>query len=193
VRVDPCRAAYEPSERKPRDELELRYPSRVDGVTVGVQLSIVERIALAALFGFLVGLERESRGKQAGERTFALVALGASAFTALGVELFPESAEKVMAGVATGIGFLGVGIIWREEGGQSRGLTTAAATWAVAAVGVLAGAGLQLSAALATVLVLAILEFEYLPFTGSWVHRMPEDDRDPGDPQARPPSPTSLP
>jgi putative Mg2+ transporter-C (MgtC) family protein len=165
----------------------------MDRVTLDVQLSIVGRIALAALLGFLVGLERESRGKQAGERTFALVALGASAFTALGVELFPLSAEKVMAGVATGIGFLGVGIIWREEGGQSRGLTTAAATWAVAAVGVLAGAGLELSGALATVLVLAILEFEYLPFTGSWVHRMAEDDPDPADHPARPAPPTSLP
>src|SRR6266516_6710099 len=114
---------------------------------MSLQLTVFLRIALAALLGFVVGLERELRGKAAGERTFSLVAVGAAAFTAVGVEKFPESAEKIMAGVATGIGFLGVGIIWREEGGQSRGLTTAAATWAVAAVGVLAGAGLELSGA----------------------------------------------
>jgi putative Mg2+ transporter-C (MgtC) family protein len=45
-----------------------------------------------------------------------VTALGSAAFTAIGVEMFPASAEKIMAGVATGIGFLGVGIIWRMEG-----------------------------------------------------------------------------
>ena len=66
-----------------------------------LQVAVFGRMALAALFGFLVGLEREYRGKPAGERTFALLALGAAAFTAVGVELFPDSAEKVMVLVGT--------------------------------------------------------------------------------------------
>ena len=120
------------------------------------------RMALAALLGFLIGFEREYRGKAAGERTFALLALGAAGFTAVGVELFPASAEKVIAGVATGVGFLGAGIIWRTESGPA-GLTTAASSWVAAAIGVLCGAAVYAAAALATVLTLAILESESLP------------------------------
>ena len=138
-----------------------------------LQVTVFLRIALAALFGFAIGLEREWRGKRAGERTFALVAVGAAAFTAVGVEKFPDSAEKIMAGVATGIGFLGVGIIWRMEGGQSRGLTTAAANWAVAAIGILVGTGIYLTGLLSTLLCLLILELDYLPVIGTLLHRMP--------------------
>ena len=130
-----------------------------------LQLALFGRMVLAALFGFLIGFEREYRGKAAGERTFALLALGAAGFTALGVELFPASAEKVIAGVATGVGFLGAGIIWRTESGPT-GLTTAASSWAAAAIGVLCGAALYLTAGLGTALTLGILESERLPVIG---------------------------
>jgi putative Mg2+ transporter-C (MgtC) family protein len=146
------------------------------------------RIAIAAGLGFVVGMEREWRGKQAGERTFALVALGCAAFTAIGVELFPASAEKIMAGVATGIGFMGVGIIWRIDGGQTRGLTTAAANWAVAAIGVLAGAGLELAAALSALLCLLILELYSLPLIGRVLERSGADDSPERGPTAPPAS-----
>ena len=145
---------------------------------MSLQLTVFLRIALAALLGFIIGLERDLRGKPAGERTFSLVAVGAAAFTAVGVEMFPASAEKIMAGVATGIGFLGVGIIWRMEGGQSRGLTTAAANWAVASIGILVGTGIYLTSVLVTLLCLVVLELDYLPVIGSLLHRMPADDGD---------------
>jgi putative Mg2+ transporter-C (MgtC) family protein len=121
------------------------------------------RMALGALLGYLVGFERESRGKAAGERTFALLALGAAGFTAIGTEMFPASAEKVIAGVATGVGFLGAGVIFRGDGGMVRGLTTAASSWAVAAVGVLVGAGAYATGIGGGVLTLFILELDYLP------------------------------
>ena len=148
--------------------------------SASLQLAIFWRIAIAAGLGFIVGMEREWRGKQAGERTFALVALGCAGFTAIGVEMFPSSAEKIMAGVATGIGFLGVGIIWRMEGGQTRGLTTAAANWAVAAIGVLTGTGLILAACLSTLLCLLILELYNLPLIGRVLDRSSADDATPG-------------
>ena len=97
------------------------------------QLVIVGRIAFAAFLGYLVGLDRAFRGKDAGDRTFALVALGAAAFVAMGVEMFPFSADRIVQGVATGVGFLGAGIIFRASGGV-KGLTTAAALWAAAAL-----------------------------------------------------------
>jgi putative Mg2+ transporter-C (MgtC) family protein len=79
------------------------------------------RIVAAALLGGLVGWERYVRGQQAGDRTFALVAAGAAAFTALGVDAFPNTAEKVIAGIVTGIGFIGGGLLLRSEGAMVRG------------------------------------------------------------------------
>jgi putative Mg2+ transporter-C (MgtC) family protein len=125
--------------------------------------ALLGRMALAAGLGYAIGFEREWRGKPAGERTFALIALGAAGFTAVGVEGFPSSAEKVIAGVVTGVGFLGAGLIFREATGGILGLTTAASAWAVAAVGVLVGSGAFLSGILCTLLVLFILELNRLP------------------------------
>jgi putative Mg2+ transporter-C (MgtC) family protein len=122
-----------------------------------VQLELVGRVALAAFLGYLIGLERAYRGKDAGDRTFALLALGAAAFVGLGMELFAFSADRVIQGVATGVGFLGAGIIFRAEGGV-HGLTTAAASWASAAVGAMAGAGMYLASPLIAVLTIIVLE-----------------------------------
>ena len=130
---------------------------------VTLELTLAARMGLAALLGFLVGLERESRGKSAGERTFAIVALGAAGISGLAIMMFPETAGQAVAGVAAGIGFLGVGIIWRAEEGQTRGLTTAASILGVAAIGAVAGVGLYLTAIVATVLALFILEFDRMP------------------------------
>lgn len=129
-----------------------------------LDLTILGRIALAALLGYLIGYERELRGSPAGDRTFALVALGAAGVTALGVEDFPASAEKVIAGVVTGIGFLGAGLILRGEMGMVRGLTTAGALWATAAVAILVGAGDIVVGLGGAILVFMILEMQYVPF-----------------------------
>jgi putative Mg2+ transporter-C (MgtC) family protein len=67
-----------------------------------------------------------------------------------------------MAGIVTGVGFLGAGMIFRD-GDMMRGLTSAAALWAAAAVGMLAGIGEFLIAVLITALILLILEARYLP------------------------------
>lgn len=131
---------------------------------LGTDLELIGRIALGALLGYAIGWEREHRGSAAGDRTFALVALGAAGFTAVGVENFPATAEKVIAGIVTGIGFLGAGLIMRgSTGGEIRGLTTAASLWASAAMGIFAGAGEPVDAVLITVLILFILEAQHMP------------------------------
>ena len=145
-------------------------------MSVTMQLTVAGRIALAAILGFVVGLERETRGKRAGERTIALVGAASAAFGALAVDSFPVTGGQLIAGVAVGIGFLGGGVIWRSGMGPARGLTTAAAAWTVAATGVLVGVGAYLAAALATAITLLILEVEYLPVVGRLVHRMPETE-----------------
>lgn len=128
------------------------------------QATLIGRVSLGGFLGYVIGFEREYRGKPAGERTFSLLALGAAAVTGLGVLFFPTSAEKVIAGVITGVGFLGAGLIFRErEAGQVLGLTTAASSWAAAAVGILAGAGAYAAAVASCALVLTILEVNRLP------------------------------
>src|SRR3954447_16906680 len=106
------------------------------------------RIGAAAGCGALIGLERESRNQLAGIRTHALVAAGAAVFTLAGAHGFPELARgpnvdpmRVAAQVASGIGFIGAGAIIRDRG-SVRGITTAAALWTSAAIGLAAGAGL---------------------------------------------------
>lgn len=130
---------------------------------VKLQLVVAGRIGLAALLGFLVGLERNYRHKDAGDRTFALIAMGSAAFVAGGIALFPLTGDRVVQGVAAGVGFLGAGIIFRGQRGP-RGLTTAAASWAMAAIGVLAGGGIYLAAVLGTALMLLVLELHRIPF-----------------------------
>lgn len=128
-----------------------------------MQLVVIGRIALAAFLGYLLGLDRALRGKDAGDRTFSLVALGSAAFVALGVEMFPDSADRVIQGVTAGVGFLGAGIIFRASGGV-KGLTTAAALWAAAAVGCLVGAGFYLSGAALAGIILVVLELHVVGF-----------------------------
>jgi putative Mg2+ transporter-C (MgtC) family protein len=127
-----------------------------------LQLALFGRIALAAGLGYVIGLERQLRGKEAGDRTFALLAMGAAALVSMAVELFPTSADRVIQGVATGVGFLGAGVIFRGAQGV-KGLTTAAAAWAVTAIGVLCGGRLYLVAVLTAALTILLLEAIALP------------------------------
>jgi uncharacterized membrane protein YhiD involved in acid resistance len=123
-----------------------------------LQVDLVLRLLVAGVLGTVVGLERESRGRDPGSRTHALVALGAALFTVAGAYGFsdvPRGANvdpaRLAAQVATGIGFIGAGAIIRS-GFSVRGLTTAATLWVSAALGVAAGAGAYVPAIAATAL-----------------------------------------
>ena len=106
---------------------------------------LVGRVVLAAVLGYLIGLERELTGQPAGERTHALVCLGAAAFSLISSSAFPGGdAARVAAGVVTGLGFLGAGMILKRRGEGVQGLTTAAGIWAVGAIGLAVGAGMYL-------------------------------------------------
>lgn len=124
------------------------------------QLAIIGRLALAALLGGIIGLERELRGYPAGIRTLALVTMGSALFTDVSQVLGGD--DRVAAGIVTGIGFLGAGVIFRE-GYTVRGITTAATIWAAAAVGMSIGRELYLVGSLGAILVFVVLEAR--PFT----------------------------
>ena len=121
-------------------------------------LEMVGRLVLAAFLGFVIGLERELTGRPAGERTHALVSLGAATFALISGTAFPGGDQaRVAAGVVTGLGFLGAGMILKEKGQEVQGLTTAAGIWAVGGIGLAIGAGLYLLGIASAVLVGLIL------------------------------------
>lgn len=125
---------------------------------------LVGRMALAAGLGWVIGFERELRGKSAGTRTFALIALGTAGIVSLGDEISGDALSRIVQGVFAGIGFIGAGLIFqRRQQGIVLGLTTAAAVWAAAAIGVLSGAGAYLSAVAGMALVVIVLEFDEIP------------------------------
>jgi putative Mg2+ transporter-C (MgtC) family protein len=125
-------------------------------------VTLLARVAVAAVAGLVVGWERDIRNRAAGGRTFGLMTTGAAVFTVAGVA-FPGEAGRVIAGVATGVGFIGAGLVWRGRANDVHGLTTAAAVWAMVAVGVLAGVGHPVLAAGVTVMVLLLLEIPFTP------------------------------
>lgn len=124
--------------------------------------TLIGHVALGALLGGVIGAERDIRGHPAGFRTFGLVALGSAALTALSLDAFPSSTDRLIAGIVTGVGFLGAGLVFRSSN-EIRNLTTAAASWLVAALGILAGAGRVTLAIAATILALLLLELHYVP------------------------------
>jgi putative Mg2+ transporter-C (MgtC) family protein len=123
---------------------------------------LLARLGLTVLLCGAIGLEREARGQAAGLRTHILVGVGAALFTlvsAYGFDDAPGSEPdptRISAQIVSGIGFLGAGAIIRQ-GLTVRGLTTAAALWIVAAIGMAAGAGYYLGAVATTVVILVAL------------------------------------
>lgn len=124
------------------------------------------RVIVAVVLGGFVGWEREWHGKEAGVRTYAAVALGACVFALVSTHVTGGNNPHVIAaGVVTGIGFLGAGVIMREQG-SVLGLTTAATLWATASVELAAGYGMYTLAALVALLVFGLLAAHHLPGWG---------------------------
>ena len=117
------------------------------------------RVLLAFALSFAIGFERELRGSAAGDRTYALVGTGAAAITAVTLRLSPQA----VAGAVTGVGFIGAGLVFRQDGRDIRGITSAACIFAVAGLGVVAGGGHWLLAVLVALLILVDLEVRNLP------------------------------
>lgn len=133
--------------------------------------AIIGRLAVAALAGGVLGLEREVDGHEAGTRTHMLLALGSGLFGVVSVGAFHAfvadrnatnfvvDPSRIASYVAAGIGFLGAGAIVKQPD-RIRGLTTAASLWVAAAAGLAAGLGFWVGAVTATLLALVALLFE---------------------------------
>ena len=141
---------------------------------MNIELEMVLRLVLATFLGAVIGFQREWTGKEAGMRTNMLICLGAALFTVLSIYAFAGSdPARIAAGVATGIGFIGAGVILHRTGGIVVGLTSAATIFAVAAIGMAAGAGMYYLAPAGTVLVLITLLLPHV--------RKPQDKNKTGD------------
>lgn len=135
-------------------------------------LDIVARLGLAALIGFAIGINRDLKNKPIGARTLAIVSLGAAVIAVAGVQVpgmasdpnaMSRVVQGIIQGVMGGISFIGAGVILRDpQSGSIDGLTTAAAVWATAAIGVACGLAAWSTVAIATVFVLLLLMSLYV-------------------------------
>lgn len=114
------------------------------------------RLLIALVIGAIIGAEREYRSKSAGLRTMIMVSLSSCLFTILSVKIGVDSPDRIAANILTGLGFLGAGVIFKEENRIS-GITTATTIWMTAALGMAVGAGYELLSLFATFIVLVVL------------------------------------
>jgi putative Mg2+ transporter-C (MgtC) family protein len=123
----------------------------------------IQKILLSTLIGGLIGAEREYWSKSAGFRTIILITLGSTIFTILSFKIGGDhDPVRIAANIITGIGFLGAGVIFREEDRVS-GLTTATVIWVSASIGMAIGFGHYLFSFLGFVIVAVVLTgFRYL-------------------------------
>jgi len=129
---------------------------------------ILLRLALACLFGAILGIDREIRDRPAGLRTFIMVSLAACLFTIIAIELslaldgsedetsIRPDPLRIIEAITAGVAFLAAGSIIRH-GKRLEGLTTGAGMWLAGAIGLACGAGFEAIAALVTLLALVIL------------------------------------
>ena len=134
-------------------------------------------VVVAALLGAAIGAEREWRRHPGGLRSCALVCTAAAGFARLSLLYGAGNPAAGFGAIATGVGFLGAGVIL-HRGMQVRGLSTAATFWAVAAIGTAAG---LLEYGLATMLTVVVF-FAHValrPLSGWIDRRAPPEDRGP--------------
>ena len=138
------------------ESLVYRYP---------LETATVFKLILATVFGGLIGLEREMKGRPAGLKTFSLVCIGATLVMItneyIGVRLnLGGDSARMAAQVISGVGFLGAGTIMVTGQNQVKGLTTAAALWVTAALGISIGTGFYFGS-LVSVIIIYITSFSY--------------------------------
>jgi putative Mg2+ transporter-C (MgtC) family protein len=148
-------------------------------------------LAVAVSLTYALGFERALRGAAAGDRVFSLIGAGSGVVGIIALHGAPNAA----AGAITGIGFIGGGMVFRQAVGRSHvvvGLNTAAAIFAAAAIGLAAGQGRLLVAAVTTALAMFVLEIRHVRLLSMldgrrWSGRFRDDEAPPAERKHREP------
>jgi len=146
--------------------------------------TVITRLLIGTGLGYLVGFERALRGSVAGDRAFSLVGAASAGITAVAFKQSPQT----VAGVVTGIGFIGAGVVVHGQSTLIRGITTAATVFATAAIGILVGTGAPVAGVVLTALCLLVLEIRHVPFlkvidSQHYVGRFKQEGDEPNDPE----------
>lgn len=137
-------------------------------LTSGHEIEFLIRLGVCLICGVAVGLEREARQKPAGVSTHCFVIAGAALFTYVSAQIDPNSPARIAAQVVSGVGFLGAGMILKGTDNKVTNLTTAAAVWFAAAIGMVIGFGWYLIAIAATVYSIIVPR---IPHLSTWTDR----------------------
>lgn len=116
----------------------------------------LQKIFIAIIVGLLIGFEREYHNKSAGLRTFMVISFSSCIFTILSGHFTAYSPERIASNIVTGVGFLGAGVIFKDDN-KIVGITTASTIWAAASLGMAAGFGEIYLAILGTAVVMVVL------------------------------------
>jgi len=138
-----------------------------------IDLDILIKLGISAIFGLIIGLERELKRKPVGLKTSLVISVVSCLLTIVSIQsayMFPKSDEvkitmdplRLAAQIVSGIGFLGAGVILRRGNDSISGLTTAAMIWGAAGIGIAVGAGFYFEAFAGVALL--IISVELVPF-----------------------------
>lgn len=132
----------------------------------GFEVEFAIKLALCLVLGAIIGVERELRNKPAGISTHCFVMAGACLFTFISTFADLNSPARIAAQVVSGVGFLGAGMILKSDNNTVRNLTTAAAIWFAAAVGMAIGIGWYVIAIIASAYAVIVPR---IPHVRKWI------------------------
>lgn len=138
---------------------------------IKIELIITCKLMVSLVLGAVIGFDRERHGSDAGIRTYAAVCIGAAIFTSMAahIENDTSAVSRILANIVTGVGFLGAGIIYRNNNaGTSHGLTTAATVWCTAAVGAAVGLNMFIIAIAGTFALYFLLSLHHRKWYINW-------------------------
>lgn len=137
---------------------------------IQVELYISAKLVLAAFLGGIIGLEREREQQNTGLRTFACICAASCLFVSIAGHLTEDvsAVARMLAAIATGLGFIGAGIIFRDQRNLPKGITTAAGLWTTSAVGMAVALDMLVIAVSATFIILLIFSINHF----SWYRRL---------------------
>jgi putative Mg2+ transporter-C (MgtC) family protein len=135
-----------------------------------LELITIGKLLLAFVLGAAIGYDRERHGKDAGIRTYAAVCMGSALFTFIGEQLQDTAAvSRIIANIVTGVGFLGAGIIYKNNASSSsQGLTTAATIWGTSAIGIAVGLDMYIISVVSAAALYFLLSMHHMKWYKRW-------------------------